>query len=100
MDGFMVMPIAKATEIGDVFITVTGNSGVIRREHFVRMKDGAIITNSGHFDVELEMPALKEESQAVNDNVRSHVDEYKLRNGRRIYVIGQGRLVNLAAAEG
>jgi adenosylhomocysteinase len=100
MDGFMVMPIAKAAEIGDVFITVTGNSGVIRREHFVRMKDGAVITNSGHFDVELEMPALKEEAQAVTANVRSHVDEYKLRNGRRVYVIGQGRLVNLAAAEG
>jgi adenosylhomocysteinase len=100
MDGFMVMPIAKAAELGDVFITVTGNAGVIRREHFLRMKDGAIVTNSGHFDVELEMPALKEEAQAVNANVRSHVDEYKLRSGRRLYVIGQGRLVNLAAAEG
>jgi adenosylhomocysteinase len=64
------------------------------------MKDGAVVTNSGHFDVELEMPALKEEAQAVNADVRSQVDEYKLRNGRRIYVIGQGRLVNLAAAEG
>jgi adenosylhomocysteinase len=100
MDGFMVMPIAKAAEIGDVFITVTGNASVIRREHFVRMKDGAIVTNSGHFDVELEMPALKDEAQTVNANVRPHVDEYKLQNGRRIYIIGQGRLVNLAAAEG
>jgi len=100
MDGFAVMPIAKAAEVGDVFITVTGNAGVIRREHFLRMKDGAIVTNSGHFDVELEMPALKEEAEAVHTNVRAHVDEYKLRNGRRIYVIGQGRLVNLAAAEG
>jgi adenosylhomocysteinase len=100
MDGFAVMPIADAAAIGDVFITVTGNARVIRREHFTRMKDGAIVSNSGHFDVELEMPALKEEAQTVTPNVRGHVDEYKLRNGRRIYVVGQGRLVNLAAAEG
>jgi adenosylhomocysteinase len=100
MDGFDVMPIAEAAAIGDIFITVTGNSGVIRREHFLRMKDGVFVANSGHFDVELEMPALKEEAQTVTPNLRNHVDEYRLRNGRRIYVIGQGRLVNLAAAEG
>jgi len=100
MDGFAVMPIAEAAPIGDVFVTVTGNAGVIRREHFLAMKDGAIVCNSGHFDVELEMPALKEESSATTSNVRPNVDEYRLRNGRRIYVIGQGRLVNLAAAEG
>lgn len=100
MDGFDVMPIAKAAAVGDIFITVTGNSGIIRREHFVQMKDGAIVCNSGHFDVEIELPALKEEAAEINANVRSHVDEYRLRNGRRIYVLGQGRLVNLAAAEG
>jgi adenosylhomocysteinase len=100
MDGFDVMPIAKAAAVGDIFITVTGNSGIIRREHFVQMKDGAVVCNSGHFDVEIELPALKEESAEINTNVRSHVDEYRLRNGRRIYVLGQGRLVNLAAAEG
>jgi adenosylhomocysteinase len=100
MDGFSVMPLAEAAALGDVFITVTGNSGIIRREHFLRMKDGAMVCNSGHFDVELDLPALKGESESVTPDVRSHVDEYRLRNGRRIYVIGQGRLVNLAAAEG
>jgi adenosylhomocysteinase len=100
MDGFSVMPIADAAAIGDVFITVTGNAGVIRREHFLQMKDGAIVCNSGHFDVELEMPALQKESASVVQDVRANVDEYKLRNGRRILVVGQGRLVNLAAAEG
>jgi adenosylhomocysteinase len=100
MDGFAVMPIADAAAVGDIFITVTGNAGVIRREHFLKMRDGVFVANSGHFDVELEMPALKEESTSVTPNVRNQVDEYKLRNGHRIYVIGQGRLVNLAAAEG
>src|SRR5262245_48779701 len=100
MDGFLVMPMAEAATFGDVFITVTGNAGIIRREHFVRMKDGAMVCNSGHFDVELELPALKDESSSVTANVRPNVDEYKLKNGRRVFVIGQGRLVNLAAAEG
>jgi adenosylhomocysteinase len=100
MDGFGVMPIAEASEIGDIFITVTGNSGIIRREHFAVMKDGAMVCNSGHFDVELDLPALKRESETFTADVRSHVDEYRLKNGRRIYVLGQGRLVNLAAAEG
>jgi adenosylhomocysteinase len=100
MDGFAVMPIAEAAPVGDVFITVTGNAGIIRREHFKKMKDGAIVCNSGHFDVEVELPALKDESAVVTPNVRSQVDEYRLRDGRRIYVLGQGRLVNLAAAEG
>jgi len=100
MDGFAVMPLAQATPVGDVFITVTGNSGIIRREHFAKMKDGAIVCNSGHFDVEIDLPALKQESQKVTADVRPHVDEYSLRNGRRIYILGQGRLVNLAAAEG
>jgi adenosylhomocysteinase len=100
MDGFLVMPIAEAAPIGDIFITVTGNSGVIRREHFVKMKDGALVANSGHFDVELDLVALKAETASVTANVRANVDEYKLKNGNRIFVLGQGRLVNLAAAEG
>jgi adenosylhomocysteinase len=100
MDGLDVMPLSKAAPVGDIFITVTGNSGIIRREHFVAMKDGAVVCNSGHFDVEVELPALKEEAAEVHTNVRSQVDEYKLKSGRRIYVLGQGRLVNLAAAEG
>jgi adenosylhomocysteinase len=100
MDGFSVMPIAEAARVGDVFITVTGNAGIIRREHFLEMKDGATVCNSGHFDVELDLPALKEEADEVTADVRTHVDEYRLHNGKRIYVLAQGRLVNLAAAEG
>jgi adenosylhomocysteinase len=100
MDGFAVMPLAQAAPIGDIFITVTGNSGVIRREHFLRMKDGAMLANSGHFDVEIELPSLRAEAAEVVQNLRPHVDEYRLRNGRRICLLGQGRLVNLAAAEG
>jgi adenosylhomocysteinase len=100
MDGFSVMQIAEAAAIGDVFITVTGNAGIIRREHFAKMKDGAMVCNSGHFDVELDLPALEGEAAAVTKDVRANVDEYKLKNGRRIYLIAQGRLVNLAAAEG
>jgi adenosylhomocysteinase len=100
MDGFAVQPIAEAARIGDVFITVTGNAGVLRREHFAQMKDGAMVCNSGHFDVEVDLTGLKAESAQGPVSVRPHVDEYKLRNGRRIYVLGQGRLVNLAAAEG
>jgi adenosylhomocysteinase len=100
MDGFAVMRIAEAAVVGDIFITVTGNAGIIRREHFLKMKDGAMVANSGHFDVELELPALKEEAAEVTASARPHVDEYKLRNDNRIYVLGEGRLVNLAAAEG
>jgi len=100
MDGFAVMPLADAAAVGDIFITVTGNTSVVRREHFQKMKDGAVICNSGHFDVEIELPALREEADKVNANVRTNVDEYHLRNGRRIYLLGQGRLVNLATAEG
>ena len=86
--------------MGDVFITVTGNAGVIRREHFRRMKDGAVVCNSGHFDVEVDLSVLKEEAESVTPDVRPHVDEYRLRQGPRLYILGQGRLVNLAAAEG
>src|SRR5262249_32951596 len=98
--GLDVMPLSKAAPVGDIFITVTGNSGIIRREHFVAMKDGAVVCNSGHFDVEVELPALKEEAAEIHTNVRSQVDEYKLKSGRRTYAVGQGRLVNLPAAEG
>jgi adenosylhomocysteinase len=100
MDGFAVLPLDDAAPLGDLFITVTGNVAVVRGEHFAKMKDGAMVCNSGHFDVELDLPALKAASAAVNPNVRDNVDEYKLKNGRRLYLIGQGRLVNLAAAEG
>jgi adenosylhomocysteinase len=100
MDGFQVMPLAEAAPIGDLFITVTGNARVIRREHFARMKDGAMVANSGHFDVEVDLTALRADAQSVTDNVRNHVDEYRMRDNRRLYVLGQGRLVNLAAAEG
>jgi adenosylhomocysteinase len=100
MDGFMVMPLADAAPVGDIFITVTGNASIIRREHFLRMKDGALVCNSGHFDVEIDLPALRGETDTLTANVRPNVDEFRLRNGRRLFVIGQGRLVNLAAAEG
>ncbi len=100
MDGFQVMPMAEAAPIGDIFITVTGNAGIVRGEHFEVMKDGATVCNSGHFDVELDLVALNKLSAKVISDVRQHVDEYQLKNGRRVYVLGQGRLVNLAAAEG
>jgi adenosylhomocysteinase len=100
MDGFQVMPLLEAAPIGDVFITVTGNAHIIRREHFLKMKDGALVCNSGHFDVEIDIPALRGECDSVTGNVRPNVDEYKLKKGARIYLLGQGRLVNLAAAEG
>jgi adenosylhomocysteinase len=100
MDGFSVMPMAEAAAVGEVFITVTGNKHIIRKEHFLAMNDGAIVCNSGHFDVELDLPALKAESKTVTENVRKQVDEYHLKNGKRVYVLGAGRLVNLAMAEG
>jgi adenosylhomocysteinase len=100
MDGLSVMPMAEAAKIGDVFVTVTGNKHVIRREHFQAMKDGAIVCNSGHFDIEIDLVALKNESSNVTPDARPQVDEYRLKNGRAVYVLGQGRLVNLAMAEG
>ena len=99
MDGYRVMPMEKAAEIGDIFCTVTGNIHVIRKEHFERMKDGAIVCNSGHFNVEIDIPAL-EKLAVEKRRVRPFVDEYKLADGRRIYLLAEGRLVNLAAAEG
>jgi adenosylhomocysteinase len=99
MDGFRVMPIAEASKLGDVFVTVTGNKNVIAGQHFRQMKDGAIVANSGHFNVEIDIPAL--EKLAKNKRqTREFVDEYTLRNGRKIYLLGEGRLINLAAAEG
>lgn len=101
MDGFDVRPIAQAAPAGDVFVTLTGNKHVLRGEHFKAMKDGAIVCNSGHFNVELDLPALaKLATGGVKKNVRENVDEYALAGGRRLYVLGEGRLVNLACAEG
>jgi adenosylhomocysteinase len=100
MDGFEVMPMAKAAKVGDLFVTLTGNKHVIRAEHFKAMKDRAVVANSGHFDVEIDIPALKKLSKKVTRNVRNHVDEYTLKNNKRIYLLGEGRLINLAAAEG
>lgn len=99
MDGFGVMPMAEAAKIGEVFCTLTGDINVIDAKHFKLMPDGAIVCNSGHFDVEINLAALKKLSNKVTENVAPQVDEYFL-GKKRIYVIGQGRLVNLAAAEG
>ncbi len=100
MDGFRVMPIAEASAIGDIFITVTGNRHVIDRPHFEQMKDGAIVCNSGHFDLELNLGALGEMSENPV-NMRPFVEEFKIKaSGKRIIVLGEGRLINLAAAEG
>lgn len=99
MDGFQVMPIAKAAPLGDIFCTLTGDINVIRKEHFLKMKDGAIVCNSGHFDVELDLPGLKK-SSVSRRTIRDFVQEFTLRNRKRIYVLAEGRLINLAAAEG
>jgi adenosylhomocysteinase len=99
MDGFRVMPISAAAAVGDIFITVTGNRHVIDREHFAKMKDGAIVANSGHFDLELNLVALRELSSEPTD-IRPFVQEYKKKDGNRVIVLGEGRLINLAAAEG
>jgi adenosylhomocysteinase len=100
MDGFEVMPMAQAAKVGNLFVTLTGNKSVIRAEHFRAMKDGAIVANSGHFNVEIDIPALKKMSKKLNRGVRNHVDEYILKNNKRIFLLAEGRLVNLAAAEG
>jgi adenosylhomocysteinase len=100
MDGFRVMPMAEAAPLGDIFITVTGNRHVIDGHHFERMKDGAIVCNSGHFDLELNLVALREMSKPPV-GIRPFVEEYEVKaSGRRIIVLGEGRLINLAAAEG
>jgi len=99
MDGFRVMPIKEAARIGDIFVTVTGDINVIRKEHFNLMKDGAIVANSGHFNVEIDIPGLEKIARSKRAT-RDFVDEYTLSGNRKIYVLGQGRLINLAAAEG
>jgi adenosylhomocysteinase len=99
MDGFSVMPMSQAARIGDFFCTVTGNINVIRKEHFKVMKDGAIVANSGHFNVELDLPGLSELTRATR-TIRPFVVEHQIEDDRRVYVLGEGRLINLAAAEG
>jgi adenosylhomocysteinase len=99
MDGYDVMPMAEAAKIGDVFITVTGNKNVIAKKHFQAMKDGAIVANSGHFNVELDIPALAGLAKS-RKIIRDFVEEFTLKTGRKIYLLGEGRLLNLAAAEG
>jgi adenosylhomocysteinase len=99
MDGFDVMPMAEAAKVGQVFVTVTGNKAIIRKEHFRAMRDGAIVCNSGHFNVELDIPALAALARGKR-TAKPFVDEYTLRDGRRIFLLGDGRLINLASAEG
>lgn len=99
MDGFQVMPLEQASELGDLFVTVTGDKNVISAQHFERMKDGAIIANAGHFNVEIDIPALNK--MAVQKrNIRKFVEEYTLKSGRKIFLLADGRLINLSAAEG
>jgi len=99
MEGYRVMSMAEATKIGDIFVTVTGNKNVIARDHFENMKNGAVVANSGHFNVEIDIPAL-EKLASSKRQTRDFVDEYVMKDGRKIYLLGEGRLINLAAAEG
>ena len=99
MDGFRVMPMREAARIGDIFVTVTGNKDVLAAEHFQVMKDGAVMCNSGHFNVEIDIPALEKLSSSKRE-ARPYVEEYAMRDGRRLYLLGEGRLINLASAEG
>jgi adenosylhomocysteinase len=100
MDGFHVMPMAEAAKIGDFFCTVTGDKDVIRGEHFAAMKDGAIVSNSGHFNVEIDIPALEKMATGGKREVRDFVDEYAMPDGRKVFILGEGRLINLTSAEG
>jgi adenosylhomocysteinase len=99
MDGYQVMPLIEACEIGEVFITATGDVNVIDKTHMLEMKDGAILANSGHFNTEINIPALEHLAKSKR-RIRSSVDEYAFSDGKRIYLLGEGRLINLAAAEG
>jgi adenosylhomocysteinase len=99
MDGYRVMPMEGAAREGDFFCTVTGDIHVIRKDHFLCMKDGAVVCNSGHFNVEVDLEALRGVTKAKRE-MRDFVEEYLLENGRRLYVLGEGRLINLASAEG
>ena len=100
LEGYRVLPMAQAAVIGDVFITVTGNRDVLTAEHFAHMRDGAVLVNAGHFDVEVDVAGLLAQSVEVRRGVRPHVDEYVLAGGRRLLLVAEGRLANLAAAEG
>ena len=100
MDGYRVMTMEEAAPIGDLFCTLTGNINIIRPEHFELMKDGAIVCNSGHFNVELDLKGLENMAERIEKGVRREVDAYCLKNGKKIFVLGEGRLINLAAAEG
>ena len=99
LDGYRVMPMERAVREGDIFVTVTGNKGVLRGEHFAAMKDGAVVCNSGHFNVEIDIPALEKQSRGRR-MIREFVEEFTLADGRRVHLLGDGRLINLAAAEG
>ncbi|MBA7696206.1 Adenosylhomocysteinase [subsurface metagenome] len=99
MDGFQVMPLMEAAKEGDIFITLAGDKHVIDKDHLQVMKDGAILANSGHFNVEINIPALESMSSGKRE-IRPFVDEYALEDGRHLYLLGEGRLINLAAAEG
>ncbi|NWF54961.1 MAG: adenosylhomocysteinase [Syntrophaceae bacterium] len=99
MDGYRVMPMAEAAPLGDFFCTLTGDMEVIRKEHFLKMKDGAVLANSGHFNVEIDLEGLAQISSGKR-MIRDFVEEYRLKNGKRIYLLGEGRLINLASAEG
>lgn len=99
MDGYTVLPMLEAARQGEVFVTVTGNTHILRKEHFAVMRDGAVVCNSGHFNVEIDIPALEAMSTG-HEIARQDVEEYRLRDGRRLYLLGEGRLINLAAAEG
>ncbi|MBI5198177.1 MAG: adenosylhomocysteinase [Nitrospirae bacterium] len=99
MDGFRVMPMSKAARVGDFFVTVTGDTSILRQEHFEAMKDGAILCNSGHFNVEIDIPALRKISKKQR-RIREFVEEYTMKDGRRINLLGEGRLINLTSAEG
>jgi adenosylhomocysteinase len=99
MDGFQVLPVSEAARVGEVFVTVTGNRDVLRSEHFEVMCDGAVLGNAGHFNVEIDIPELEAMSRSRR-TVREHVEEFALADGRRLYLLAEGRLLNLAAAEG
>ena len=100
LDGYQVAPMLEAAAVGDIFVTLTGNKHVLRREHFEAMKDGAVVANAGHFNVEIDIPALESLAGGRKERLRDYVDQYTLPGGRRVNLLGEGRLVNLAAAEG
>ena len=100
MQGYRVMPMLEAAKLGDFFVTVTGNRDVLRDEHFQVMKDGAILSNAGHFDIEIDVAWLEQNSKTKNSKIRHQTDEYVLKSGARILLLAEGRLVNLGAAEG